>query len=119
MKTLLTACLLALIVGCTKDHKQTKWKVVVTSENPMSSVYVSAGLPGSGTYTDDTGENYNSTSYEKEFKASKMNEIKVVVNTYNAGNINIKIYQKNDVKKEEDHVNPTAGSFACSTTYKN
>lgn len=113
MKYLFTLALItALFTGCSKDKKQTTWKVVVTSENPFYSANAMADLPGSGKLNEGTGENYNQTSWEKEFKASKVNEIKLATTTYSSGSITLKIYQKNDLKKEQTFQGTTNGSVS-------
>jgi hypothetical protein len=113
MKYLFTIALaVILFTGCTKDKKQTTWKVKVTSDNPFYSANVKAGLKGNAEFNEGTGENYNQTSWEKEFKASKFNEVIVATTSYSLGNITIQIYMKGDLKKEQTFQGTTNGTVS-------
>lgn len=119
MKNLFIIAALAIgITSCTKDAKQVNWKVEVSASEPFSSANVQADLKGNQKYNAGTGEGYNQTTWVKEFKASKMNDVKLSVTSYNGGTVTLKIYLKKDLVKEQTFTN--SGSISQhSLTFQN
>lgn len=118
MKKMIVFGAVLLLLSCSADYKQVKWKVVITSESEMYSMSMYAEQRGQGGY--QYSDNTPSTVFEHEFVASKRQGMEININSYTTKGINVKLYEKDELVRDETFtVNPDLAVDMIHFEYEN